>query len=312
MPEITRFATETRGNGRDAPGMTWTDIDISDERERDWLRSWAQLGEDTKSLLLGPVRFSHSEPVHEGVLLSLKAVRGDKADGFDQPTDFRLLIGKTDAVTVRSGSAAPVDELRRYLRSNSSLKTPVDLLAFMISGMTKRLETVIFDLTMATDALEDQLLDVGTAPPPEALIGLQQRVFRARRQIKTVQQVLSPIATDPAVALASRDRETLARSSNHVNRYIEALDDCRTRLRMLEDQIEAQRAESMTRSSLELTVVATVFLPLTFITGLLGMNVAGIPDEHDPWGFWFVTSLSLLVALLAWLVLRRRMHDKRR
>lgn len=68
----------------------------------------------------------------------------------------------------------------------------------------------------------------------------------------------------------------------------------------------------MTRSSLDLTIVATVFLPLTFITGLLGMNVAGIPDSHDPWGFWIVTGLSIPVALLAWLLLRRRMRGKHR
>jgi Na+/melibiose symporter-like transporter len=66
----------------------------------------------------------------------------------------------------------------------------------------------------------------------------------------------------------------------------------------------------MTRSSLNLTIVATVFLPLTFITGLLGMNVAGIPDQHNPYGFWLVTCLSVILSMLAWLLLRRQTHDR--
>jgi zinc transporter len=39
------------------------------------------------------------------------------------------------------------------------------------------------------------------------------------------------------------------------------------------------------------------------------MNVAGIPDEHNPWAFWVVTGLLILIALLAWRVLRQRMGD---
>jgi zinc transporter len=108
--------------------------------------------------------------------------------------------------------------------------------------------------------------------------------------VNGTQQVLAPMTTDPALALDADDRETLNRASNHVARYLGSLDECRTRVQMLEDQIEAQRSDTMTRSSLNLTIVATVFLPLTFITGLLGMNVGGIPDEHNPLGFWLVTA----------------------
>jgi len=58
------------------------------------------------------------------------------------------------------------------------------------------------------------------------------------------------MTTDPALALADDDRETLNRASNHVARYLGSLDECRTRVQMLEDQIDAQRSETMTRSSL--------------------------------------------------------------
>jgi zinc transporter len=49
-----------------------------------------------------------------------------------------------------------------------------------------------------------------------------------------------------------------------------------------------------------------VFLPLTFITGLLGINVAGIPDAHDPLAFWLVCGCLFAVAALAVFVIRWR------
>lgn len=192
--------------------------------------------------------------------------------------------------------------------SGRGLVTPMDLLGFMVAGMSRRMEVIIFDIIRDTDATEDQLLDSGILPSQQDLNRLRRRVLRTRRQLHSIQQVLSPLTTDPALALDADDRETLQRSCNHVTRYLEILEDSRARIQMLEDQIEAQREAMMTRSSLNLTIVATVFLPLTFISGLLGMNVAGIPEEHNPYGFWVVTGVGLIAAAVTWILLRRRMR----
>jgi Mg2+ and Co2+ transporter CorA len=234
VPVITRFGSEEGKDNLEPSEVTWIDVDIADAQERAWLAAWEEIGDQTRTLLLEPVRLSHREHLVDGMFLSLRTMQAGETDDLDNLTDLKLLIGKSRAITVRDGEIAAVDELRQFLRSGRSLVTPVDLLGFMVSGMTKRMEAIVFDLTRDTDAIEDQLL---------------------------------------------------------------------------EDQIQAQRAETMSRSSLNLTIVATVFLPLTFVSGLLGMNVAGIPDEHNPWAFWVVTGSLVIVAFLAWRVLRRRMHD---
>jgi zinc transporter len=57
--------------------------------------------------------------------------------------------------------------------------------------------------------------------------------------------------------------------------------------------------------------VALIFLPLTFITGLLGMNVEGIPYADKPWAFWGVVGVCVLIAL-AVLAYFARIHWLRR
>jgi zinc transporter len=203
-----------------------------------------------------------------------------------------------------------VDQLRQNLPSNKSLVSAVDLLGFMVTGMTNRMEPVISDLTKDIDDVEDAMLDGGLVPPQQTLSEFQRQIVRTRRHVNNTQQVLDPMTTDPTLALDADDRETLVRASKHVTRHLQRLDECRTRVQTLRDQIEAQRLEIMTRSSLNLTIVATVFLPLTFITGLLGMNVAGVPDQHNPYGFWLVTGLSVIISMLAWQLLRRQTYDR--
>jgi zinc transporter len=310
MPEITRLGSGKSGDNTCPDGITWFDINIVDNADHEWLMAWQEISEQTRMALLEPVRFSHYEQVPEGTLLSMRTLPPGAKDDLTDHGDLKLLIGPTTAITLRSGKVAAVDQLRQNLPSNKSLVTAVDLLGFMVTGMTNRMEPVISDLTQDIDDVEDAMLDGGLIPPQQTLSEFQRRIVRTRRHVNYTQQVLDPMTTDPTLALDANDRETLVRASRHVTRYLQRLDECRTRVQTLGDQIEAQRSEIMTRSSLNLTIVATVFLPLTFITGLLGMNVAGIPDQHNPYGFWLVTGLSVIISMLAWLLLRRQTFDR--
>ena len=310
MPEITRFGSGKADDNTCLNGVTWFDIDIADNADYEWLMAWQEISEQTRAALLEPVRFSHYQQVPEGTLLSMRTLRPGAQDDLTDPGDLKLLIGPTTAITLQSGKVAAVDQLRQNLPSNKSLVTAVDLLGFMVTGMTNRMEPVISDLTQDIDDVEDAMLDGGLVPPQQTLSEFQRRIVRTRRHVNNTRQVLDPMTTDPTLALDADDRETLVRASMHVTRYLQRLDECRTRVQALGDQIEAQRSEIMTRSSLNLTIVATVFLLLTFITGLLGMNVAGVPDQHNPYGFWLVTGLSIIISMLAWLLLRRQTYGR--
>ncbi len=65
----------------------------------------------------------------------------------------------------------------------------------------------------------------------------------------------------------------------------------------MHEQLTDLRAEQIDSRTLLLSIVALIFLPLTFITGLLGMNVEGIPFAKEPWAFAGVVALCVLVSL---------------
>ena len=86
------------------------------------------------------------------------------------------------------------------------------------------------------------------------------------------------------------------------------LDAIRDRAQVVRDQVVDIRAEAMNRQMLVLSVVAAIFLPLGLLTGLLGINVGGIPGAGTPWAFWAVC--GILVAILAfeiWLYRRLKL-----
>jgi zinc transporter len=66
----------------------------------------------------------------------------------------------------------------------------------------------------------------------------------------------------------------------------------------MHEQLTDLRAELIDTRSLILAIAAMIFLPLTFITGLFGMNVDGIPYQHHAASFWVITGFCLLVAVV--------------
>ena len=68
------------------------------------------------------------------------------------------------------------------------------------------------------------------------------------------------------------------------------------RARLLQEEVAAHLAEESNRQLYVLSILSALFLPPTFITGLFGMNVKGLPFADDPRGYLFVVGLSLLSA----------------
>ena len=95
--------------------------------------------------------------------------------------------------------------------------------------------------------------------------------------------------------------------SDRVTRYMEDLDVIRDRASVINDELANRLAERMDRTMYLLSLVTLVFLPLTVISGMLGMNVGGIPGGNIPWAFAVTCLLFAGIAgFEIWLLRRLR------
>jgi zinc transporter len=86
----------------------------------------------------------------------------------------------------------------------------------------------------------------------------------------------------------------------------EELEAVRERAAIVHDELTDLHAEQMDGRSLLLSIYALVFLPLTFITGLYGMNVP-IPSQNDPRAFWLIVVACVVISLggVIWFLSKR-------
>ncbi len=76
----------------------------------------------------------------------------------------------------------------------------------------------------------------------------------------------------------------------------EELESIRERAALVHETLTDMRAEQIDNRALVISIVAMVFLPLTFITGLYGMNVKNLPYAEEPWAFDAILGTCALIA----------------
>ena len=78
----------------------------------------------------------------------------------------------------------------------------------------------------------------------------------------------------------------------------------RERCAVIRDQFMDQRAETMNRNMMLLSIVAAIFLPLGLISGMMGINVGGMPWVENGHGFWYVTGLVTLIGIVQLIIFK--------
>jgi len=89
--------------------------------------------------------------------------------------------------------------------------------------------------------------------------------------------------------------------TDRMTRYIEDLDEARDRASVTHEELLNRLAELTNRRMYLLTMIAAIFLPLSFITGLLGINVGGIPGARNNHAFLVVVGLLAVISAVQWI-----------
>lgn len=241
----------------------------------------------------------------DGALVNLRGVNLNPGAEPDDMISVRLWVEQNRVVGVWVRALNAISDLVEALRRGYAPVSPGDFVAKLAVRLADRAEPVTAELNERVDELEEALL-VGDVPPLRSELGdIRQTAIGLRRFIFPQRDALTTMQIEELPWLSGTDRSRLREAADRVTRLAEELDSIRDRAEVIHDQIMDQRAELMERRMLLLSVVAAVFLPLSLIAGLLGMNVGGIPGADQPSAFviicgLFVALVIVQLALFRW------------
>ncbi|MDI3334862.1 zinc transporter ZntB [Defluviimonas aestuarii] len=249
----------------------------------------------------------HFESIGDGFLVTLRGINLNPGEESEDMVALRLWIGPGLVVSTRMRRIFAFEDLLRAMAEGQAPATPASFVARLIDALTLRIEATTAEREDRTDEIEEILLDdqPDTVGKGEMEIArLARSVIKLRRHIAPQREALSRLAAAEGELFGSVEGYDIRNAANRTVRAVEELDTVRDRLASLRAHTDSLQAARLGRNSFILSVVAAVFLPLGFLTGLFGVNVAGMPGTDWPWAFAALSGATAVMGLGLWLVFR--------
>jgi len=156
---------------------------------------------------------------------------------------------------------------------------------------------VISDVDDSVDALEDEVIAEQTYELRQKIANIRRAAISMRRYLAPQRDVMARLHNEKVDWLSEMDRMRLREIADRTTRYVEDLDAIRERATVTQEELNSRLSEQMNKTMYVLSIVAGIFLPLGLLTGLLGINVGGIPGTENHWAFTIFCILLLIVAV---------------
>lgn len=285
----------------------WLHWDRSHPDTQHWLRHDSGLNQFACDLLLEENTRPRLVPLPDHELLVF--LRGLNLNPGAEPEDMvslRIFADAKRAISLRLRPLRATESVIADLQAGKGPKTSSELLLAMADYLTDKVESLVTELSEQVDEQEDSLdNDPGYTSDHGVLLQARRRSANLRRFLAPQREIFSQLARNQQPWFVDDDSDYWNELHNRLTRYLEELDLNRERLSLLLEAENRQMDIRMNRIMYRFGIITGVFLPMSFLTGLLGINVGGIPWADNHYGFAIACSIMAVLAIGQWILFRR-------
>ncbi len=288
-------------------GMLWMHLDYKEDETHQWLREESGLTSIILESLLAEDTRPRCIAYPEGLLVILRGVNLNPGADPDDMISLRVWMEPKRIISIRHRKVMAVDDIRKSILDGNGPTNTGDFLFRLTRGLAYRIGDTLGQINDEVDALEDSVLEQGSFNQRSQLSSLRRKIIRIRRYLAPQREAMNHLQTEKTPILSDIDRIRLREVADHITRFVEDLDSAKDRAAVCQEELENKIGAHMNKTLYILSIITAIFLPLGLITGLLGINVGGIPGSENPFAFIFVC-LLLVAIVIGQVMIFRRIH----
>ena len=222
--------------------------------------------------------------------------------------DVDFFLGRNYLVTIHDGQSRSIGRLRELCDQHERILSqgPVALLHRIVDTMVDNYRPAIDEMESRLDKLEQQAV-TGREQTVRQVVKLKRELSSLRRVILPQRDVIGRLARREFAAISDEMAFRFRDVYDHMARYADEAMMFQERVTGIHEVNLATVSNRLNSVMKVLTVMSTIFLPLTVLTGMWGMN---IPVPHFPGAspesqFWWIAALMVVIAVAMLAVFRR-------
>ncbi|MGR3323201.1 MAG: zinc transporter ZntB [Pseudooceanicola sp.] len=248
---------------------------------------------------------SRAARIGEGLLVILRGVNTNEGRDPEDMVAVRIWADAHRIVTLSRQPVRALGDIARLLEAGQGPDSTGAFLAMLAEQLNDRLDPLVSDLDIETDALETEVVGNTDQSLRKRIVAMRLQVIELHRHAAPQIAALTSLEGMRFDFISESDRLHFAETRQSLTRLVENLAEMRDSLAVLREELSGQISDRLNRHMYILSILSAVFLPLSFLTGLLGINVGGIPGADNPNAFWIACGGMLGVLALQLWILRR-------
>ena len=294
------------------PGKTVTWIDIAGLAD---LKAITAIGEQFKlhQLLLEDVLNTDHRPTIDEyedqlfVVVKMLTMSPDGEEVWSEQVSF--VLGKGFVISFQSEPGDVMDPVRDRIRNNMGRlrKKGADFLLYsLLDVIVDHYFIIVEDLGKQIEAMEERVTERPRNGDLLAMQELRRKLIGISRQVTPTRELAGRMNVIPSALIAKSTRRYINDLQDHTVYISESIGMLRDQLTNLENTYHAGLNMRMGNVMKLLTVISTIFIPLTFIVGVYGMNFKNMPELEWHYGYYVVMGVMLLISLIMLVLFRRK------
>jgi magnesium transporter len=228
----------------------------------------------------------------------MRRLRHDRQCGEIDSDQISLVLGRDFVISFQEGGCNLFDPVRQRLRAATSRlrRSGGDfLLHALIDCVVDNYFEVLEQLGEDIESLENQILERPSPIAVRTLHRLKRLLIAMRRSVWPLREVIGGLDRSDSDLLSAPIELYLRDVYDHTIHVIDTMESYRDTLSGLLDVYLSSLSNRMNEIMKLLTIISTIFIPLTFIVGVYGMNFEHMPELTWRWGYFAV--LGVMAAL---------------
>lgn len=286
--------------------ILWLHFDYSSPEAKDWIANKSAIDSIAIDALLTEETRPRTTILGDSLLIALRGVNLNPNSKPEDMVSIRLYVSPNLIISTRKRNLLSISEIADSLKKGVGPKSSSEFLIDLTYRVTQRMENVINQIEDRTDLLEENLIDNIDTKFRNEILAIRRETIILRRYLFPQKEALNKLYNDKISWINEYEKIEIRETNDQVIRYIEELDTIRDKVSLIQEELSNTLSDQVNKKMYILSIISAIFLPLTFLTGLLGINIGGIPGAQDEDAFYIFSGILLIIVTIQFYIFKKR------